>query len=262
MEALALALEELGLHTTLVAAGDAVKDSLVIVDSYRLRADDRERFRGEVVAAVDDLQRNLAVDLVIDPCPGADQVCHGSARRVLLGPRFAPLDPRLTLVKARPPAQTVEQVVISAGGSSTTVGIEIAAQLVARLTAVRIRLALGPWSGDGNINGVEIVRTTSGLVPELAGADLVVTAAGVTMLEALALARPTVAFILAENQRLYAEGVARAGAAVVCELSRVADAAAGLAADPDRRRTLSAAAGDLVDAHGARRVAEELRTLV
>jgi spore coat polysaccharide biosynthesis predicted glycosyltransferase SpsG len=263
MEALAGALEDVGVHTSLVESSHSAKDAVVIVDSYLLRADDHKQFQGEFIAAIDDLQRDLAVDLVIDPCPGADQDQHRAARRVLLGPRFAPLDPLLAHATTRPPGESVEQVLITAGASSTTVGVEIATKLTPLLNApVRIRLVLGPWSEHDNIEGVEIVRTTSGLVQELAAADLVVTAAGVTMLEALALGRPTVAFVLAENQQPYAEGVVRAGAAVLTESSHVAEAASALAGDPDRRRVLAAAARALVDAHGARRVAEEIRAVV
>jgi spore coat polysaccharide biosynthesis predicted glycosyltransferase SpsG len=263
MEALASALQDIGVQTKLVEARHTVKDVRVIVDSYRFRADDRERFQGEFVAAIDDLERDLAVDLVIDPCPGPDRIRHRSARRVLLGPRFAPLDPLLARVELHPLGEEVEQVLITAGGSKTRVGVEIAAKLAPRLgPAVRTRLVLGPWSAHDNIYGVEIVQTTAGLVEELATADLVVTAAGVTLLEALALGRPTVTFVLADNQRPYADGIAHAGAAVVTELSHVAEAACALAGDFSRRQTLSAAAGALVDAHGARRVAEELCSLV
>ena len=44
---------------------------VVVVDSYRVRADDRAFARAGVVVAVDDLARDLAVDLVVDPSPGA-----------------------------------------------------------------------------------------------------------------------------------------------------------------------------------------------
>src|SRR5258708_39480124 len=43
----------------------------VVVDSYRQRADDRAFAVAPVVAAVDDLARDLAVALVVDPSPGA-----------------------------------------------------------------------------------------------------------------------------------------------------------------------------------------------
>ena len=263
MEALAGALEDVGVHTSLVESALAVEDAVVIVDSYELRADDHKRFQGEFIAAIDDLERDLAVDLVIDPCPGAEVGRHRAARRVLLGPRFAPLDPLLARAEARPPGERVEQVLITAGGSSTMVAVEIATKLSSLLDAsVTIRLVLGPWSEHPDVDGVEIVRTTSGLVQELARADLVITAAGVTLLEALALGRPTVAFVLAENQQPYADGVARAGAAMLTESSHAAEAASALVGDPDRRRVLAVAARRLVDPHGARRVAEEIRTLV
>lgn len=102
------------------------------------------------------------------------------------------------------------------------------------------------------------VRTETGLGPALADADLVLTAAGVTLLESLALGRPTVAVILAENQRRAAGGAAAADAAIVGVEAKAAGLAAELAGDLERRRSLSAAARNLVDGRGAGRVAEAI----
>jgi spore coat polysaccharide biosynthesis predicted glycosyltransferase SpsG len=263
MEALSQALEDVGVRATLVEPVEPVEDALVVVDSYRLRADKREWFQGPVVAAVDDLRRDLAVDLVVDPSPGSCRAWHPSARRVLSGSRYAPLDPLIARAATRPPGIEVQRVLIATGGSDTGAGVQIAAELTQLLgPAVQVRLVVGPDSPVDAVDGVEIVRTTSGLVHELAASDLVVTAAGVTMLEALALGRPTVAFVLVENQRPNAEGAAHAGAALVSDLPGISAAAAALTRDPDRRRALSLAARSLVDGHGAQRVADELLALV
>src|SRR5260221_13340499 len=103
-----------------------------------------------------------------------------------------------------PPAVVgrVETVFVAAGASETAdVARRIAVELAALLPTSNIRVAVGASNTSNLPAGVEAVVTSGGLLDELAAADLVVTAGGVTMLESLALGRPTVAFVLADNQR-------------------------------------------------------------
>jgi len=72
-EGLASALHPLGVDVELCVLGDdPVVGGVVLVDSYRLRADDEARIAADAVIAIDDIERDLAVGLVIDPDPGAD----------------------------------------------------------------------------------------------------------------------------------------------------------------------------------------------
>ena len=105
---------------------------------------------------------------------------------------------------------------------------------------------------------MELVRAPSGLGAELRGASLVVTAAGVTMLESMRAGRPTVTFLTAENQRRQAEGAAALGGVVLADAGGAADAAVVLAHDHDARRALAALAAALVDGKGPTRVARHL----
>jgi len=264
MEALALALQSRGVHCDLRPVETPIRAEIIVVDSYRIRADDRSRVSGRVVAAVDDLARDLAVDLVVDPSPGATADRHPSANRVLAGAAYALLGPELACSQPRAVGSTVETVLVAVGGADRAGrGNEIAHRLRALLPpAVRVRLAVGPWSASRTMPGVEEVRVSDGLGTELASADLVVTAGGVTMVEALALGRPTVAFVIAENQRGQAEGYARDRALVLTEPGRAAETATSLAEDPRRRKELARVAQQLVDGLGADRVAAELVAIV
>ena len=103
MEAVAAELNRRGHECVLVPLSDRELPpsdagvEVLVVDSYRVRADDRRFAGARVVGAVDDLARNLAVDLVVDPSPGAIGSAHRSARRVLAGATYAlvpPLDAR------------------------------------------------------------------------------------------------------------------------------------------------------------------------
>ena len=259
MQALSRALGLLGVDSTLADAGNGAVADLVVVDSYAYRADDRARFSGMTVAAVDDLRRDLAVDLVIDPNPGSTPTPHQRARRVLAGHTYAMVDPDLAS-RPRPPVNdTVARALVTTGATDMAgSGASVAGRLASLLPATSVRLVIGPWGSTSVPEGVEPVSAADGLHTELAAVDLVVTAAGVTLLESLALGRPTVAFVTADNQQGAADGVAAVGAAVVTSIDEAPTVAARLAADAGQRRRLSQAGPAFVDGLGCRRIAEAL----
>lgn len=251
-----MALKRVGVQVELRRASCPLEAGAVVVDSYRIRADDPE-IRARWIAAVDDLERDLQVDLLIDPAPGADPSRSPSARAVISGARFALVGPGLP-IRTSDPHRDIRSILVTLGGSSRAAGAaEIATALARDLPAVNVRLVVGPWSNDAP-EGIEVVRTVEGLGPHLAASDLVVTAAGVTMVESLALGRPTVAVIIADNQRRAAAGAEVAGAVEVAELDAAAAVALALARDAPRRRRLAEAAVALIDGLGPDRVAREI----
>jgi spore coat polysaccharide biosynthesis predicted glycosyltransferase SpsG len=263
MKVLARSLAGKGIEVATVATDEHVKADVIVVDSYRFRADDQAHFQADLVVAVDDLYRDLAVDVVVDPSPGACAEAHLSAANVLAGPSYALIDSALVSSPVRKVSGSVQAVVVATGaGDDRGVGAAMAKTLAGLLGHVSVRLAVGPWATAAAPAGVVAIRATDGLGPELAEADLVLTAAGVTMLEALALGRPTIAFVLADNQRQGAEGAAAAGAVVLADVEGAPVAAAKVAASPGAREALSEAARHLVDGHGAQRVADRIMSLV
>lgn len=259
MEALAAALESRGCTAELRAAEEPVTaDDVVVVDSYRHRADDRAQFHASLVVAVDDLERDLRVDLLVDPSAERAAV-HRAARVVLSGPRYAFVD-RHVLAKPRcDVAPEVRHVLIAMGAADEQQrGPRLAQQLLELLPGAEVRLVVGPWSSADVPIGVLPVMTTAGLAAELAAADLVVTAGGVTLLEALSTGCPTIAISVAPNQDAAVRTAASVGAALHATLDDAATAAAELAADPERRGSLARAGRALVDGEGAQRVAAEI----
>lgn len=263
MWALGTALQGLGYLPDLVPSGGGGVDAdVVVVDSYRYRVDEPGHYRARVLAAVDDLGRDLGCDVVVDPNPGAAPEIHRAARRALVGPAYALVDPALADLATRPVHERVETALVASGAHDPGLaGPRMAAALAELLPAVEVRLAVGPWTQARPPDGVVAVRTESGLGPVLADADLVLTGAGVTLVEALALGRPSVAVVLADNQLQAALGVEKAGAALRADVSDAPRIAAELAHDLARRRALSAAARALVDGQGADRVARVLLEL-
>ena len=256
LEALAAVLRELGVATAVCRIGpEPVVGDVVVVDSYRHRADDPARFDARTIVAVDDVARDLGVDVVVDPDPGADACAHRRAGAVLLGPQYALVDP--ALAADPPPVRSpVARVLVTTGGADAAgIGARVGSELADALPYARVRLVVGPWGRAVADDRVDVVPAPAGLASELAAADVVVTAGGVTMLEACALGRPTVAFAIADNQSRSLAGAASVGAVARADASSAAAVAARLALDDTARERLAVAARQLVDGQGAARVA-------
>jgi spore coat polysaccharide biosynthesis predicted glycosyltransferase SpsG len=272
MEALAAELTDRGHDCVLVPLGEtavaAVAADVVVVDSYRIRADDPAFARARVVCALDDLARDLAVDLVIDPSPGSTDVAHRRAERVLAGAAYALVPAIADGVIPASVDVPVTRVLVTTGATDTEgVGVRIAAALTAAgLDAagpeVEIRLVVGPWGATNVPRRVSPVRAPNGLAKELAAASVVVTAGGVALLEACLLGRPIVAMVLAENQRQAVAGLEQEGAVLVATPETVVDAVRALICDRTLRVNIAVCARCAIDGKGAARISDSLEKLV
>jgi RimJ/RimL family protein N-acetyltransferase len=91
------------------------------------------------------------------------------------------------------------------------------------------------------------------------GADLAIGAAGATSWERCCLGLPSIALVLAENQRAGAMALAQAGAALAVESAAgIGASAEQLIGDPDQLARMSAAAFAIVDGLGTDRVVEAM----
>ena len=268
MEALGTALAHRGAAVRHRPTGAPLPDApaeVTVVDSYRSRADDGS-FGGGRLVALDDLNRDLAVDLVVRPCPAADEPIVERAARVLMGFEFALLGPIVETEPAPEPPTAVSVILVTLGGSDVDGhGARVAAAIARQIPSTQVRHAPGPWSQRSTDPSVVTVDAPDGLGNELAAAQVVVTAGGVTMLEALAMGRPTVVVVTADNQAAQADAVRRAGAAQVLDRTAtsddVVDAVQALLADDARRADLAERGRSLIDGRGADRVAEAVLEL-
>jgi spore coat polysaccharide biosynthesis predicted glycosyltransferase SpsG len=268
MESLAAALDARGLTCNLVPIAElrAGSEQVVVVDSYAVRADRLGPGTPDTVVAIDDLERDLEVSLLVDPNPGCDPGRHTSAGRVLAGPAYALIGPVPSGITPVPLTDAVERVLVAFGAAGADgYGAAAAREVAALLPGTEVRLVVGPWGAEPP-PGVIGVDAPDGLFHELALADMVITAGGVTLLEAIALGRPTIAVATADNQRRSVAGVAAADAAIdFLDRPRpdtLALAAEGLAHDADARRRLAANSAAYVDLDGPVRVAEAVHALL
>lgn len=252
---------------------------VVVVDHYSLGGD----LRGEVNAAGATLVSiedgpfgRRAADVVVDANLTSRARPEDGTPVVVRGPRFAPLREAVLAARARRaagvPVGDVARVVVVLGGSSA--GKAVSAVLTA-LAGTGHRLEVEAISASG---GVDVPATAAHQritvhpprpdLPELlAGADLVVSAAGVTLLELCCLGVPMALLRLADNQaagyraaveRGLAVGLGDAGA-LVAKPSGAVETLRALIADRERLARLGALAAATVDGRGARRILDAVR---
>jgi UDP-2,4-diacetamido-2,4,6-trideoxy-beta-L-altropyranose hydrolase len=183
--------------------------------------------------------------------------------RVLAGPEFASLRPQFRDVPEPTIPDRVERVLVTTGGGDIaapvgTVTAAVRERLSAHLTAV-----VGPYGTDDAVQAHETLTAPESLLPALVEADLVVCAAGQTMLEALACGTPCVAIPFVDNQRRQAQMLAERRAVVVAEsIDHAADLAGELAEDAEERRRLSTEGRRTIDGRGAERAAAAVAALI
>jgi spore coat polysaccharide biosynthesis predicted glycosyltransferase SpsG len=225
----------------------------VVLDSYTMPAAERAALAP------------LAVFHDEGELPDAALVIRSGAEspdaRVLAGLRHAPLRPPFWGVPERRVRPRVERVLVTTGGGAlNAAGLALAALAREALPGASVALVRGPQAEFEAPAGVELVDAPPSLVDELRGADVVLSAAGQTALEAAATGAATIALPLVSNQRANAAALAEAGAAMVCE---VHDAGAALAElDFERRVALAGAGQRAVDGFGALRIAFRIAELL
>jgi UDP-2,4-diacetamido-2,4,6-trideoxy-beta-L-altropyranose hydrolase len=264
------------------AALDGAVDWLA-VDHYELdHAWERAlRPKAAKILAIDDLGREHDCDLLLDqntPDAGAARYTNKvpAGCQLLLGPRYALLQREFLRERRRLRDRdgAVERVLVCFGASDAS---NQTAKAVRALAQPRFgELEVEVVAGRSNRHAGELEALCAALpkgvfrlhaddmAQLIAAADIGVGAAGSMTWERACLGLPTVSIVCAENQKAPADTGARSGATIdlgwkddVTEdaIARALDALRG---DPEKLRRMSHAGMALVDAEGARRVAETM----
>lgn len=240
---------------------DAPSAGALLVDSYVLGADDLATLAEAAPLAVlhDFGDHAAAASLVIDVGAAGED-----SRSRLCGPRYACLRSMFWGVPERTVRETVSHVVVSTGGGDLgSASTALAETTRDALSGARVSLIRGPYAEAEPPAGVEVIQSPEHPAAILATADLAVTAAGQTLLEAAAMGTPSIAVPVVENQRRNALRLAEGGAVRLVEQAGAPLAAAlgELAEQPRLRRELAIRAQAAVDGFGALRVAFRLEQL-
>jgi spore coat polysaccharide biosynthesis predicted glycosyltransferase SpsG len=230
---------------------DVVDADVLVLDSYRLSGMQSDM---PLVVFDDAGESGAEAALVVDPS-GAP-VSDG---RRLAGFRHACLRSPFWGLPERAAAREVRSVLVAAGSGGAADELATAAREA--LSDADVRVVRGPYARQA-ATGADVIHAPASLLEPLLGADLVVTGAGQTMLEAAAAGAPCVAVALAENQRRQGRRLAAEGAVRFVEAAEaVRPAIDALVADHGARAGLARRAQQVVDGLGALRVAFRIAEL-
>jgi len=240
----------------------------------------RAREWSRFIGIVDDLaDRNLDCDLVVSPAPRKDAEKHYRetvpSAKLLLGPRYAPLDGRFR--KLRPKklrSDSPRRVVVSFGGADqknqtckALEGLDQVSQLLdvtVVVGGVNTHLKTVEAAGDCSPHHVVVQVDVEDMASLLGEHDMAIGAAGDSAFERCCLGLPSVVVVCAKNQIPAAKWLRDSGAALVLGWWQnitavdVGEAVAALCSDSEYFMNVSHAALSLVDGRGSERIISEL----
>ena len=267
---------------------EQIEASVLIVDNYALdrRWEEAVALPGLRLAAIDDLaDRPHAVSLLLDQNPGRTEADYNGLvsedclrltgpDHALVGPQFARL--REESLCRRKEAK-MEHIMVSMGGVDTDDATSVVLDCLGTIRSTSIRevsVIMGRHAPHihrvrtmaSNLSlQVEVAVDVTDMAERMTRADLAVGGAGVTALERCSLGLPSIAVVLAENQRSGAIALRESGAALVVEeASELAAQLPGLLEVMEKnelRERVSRVSAELVGVRGLQRVCEELEGL-
>lgn len=236
---------------------------VVLVDHYGLGELPEVRSVARLVSMEDGSFGRRAADVVVDANLFRAVRPPDGSPVVLAGPRFAPLRADIAAARAARRARRAgaPRVVVVMGGGAA--GPAVGAALTAlRDTGVPMTvhaISASPVEVPSDPGQVFSVQPPTPTLPALfAEADLVVSAAGVTLLELCCVGVPAALVQLADNQaagyRAAVDQGLAAGLGTVEDLRHAVEPLRHLLLNPEARAALSTAASTTVDGRGAARI--------
>ncbi len=253
----------------LAARAAEVGADVVLVDHYGLGELPEVRAVARLVSVEDGRFGRRAADVVVDANLVAEPRPPDGSPVVLRGPRFAPLRGEVLAARAGPRPGGPPRVVVVMGGGAGAGAVPAALAAlrdtgvpmsVRAISAAEVSVEPGPGQR------FTVTPPAPGLPALLAGADLVVSAAGVTLLELCHLGVPAALVRIADNQAAgyraaVGQGLA-AGLGTVADLAAAAPVLRGLLVDPAARAALARAGAAAVDGRGAGRILDACEVTV
>jgi UDP-2,4-diacetamido-2,4,6-trideoxy-beta-L-altropyranose hydrolase len=277
----AVGVEVLAPVTGLLPGGRA--DALMVVDRVRRTAPawvvaDGYHFGEAFQVPVGESARLLVVDdhaltgaggaaMVLDQNVDADAAEYADRAagcRLLLGNRFAIVDPAFAARGRRDRSGPVARVLIALGGGPRTAWLARVDGAAERLAERGFEVRVVGSAPDGIGKRASWREFSDDVASEMGEADLCLAAAGSTTWEICCAGLPALLASVADNQVPVARAIERAGAAIDVgwweDLTEtgIVEAVQRLARDASRRATMAAQAMALVDGWGAARVVDAL----
>jgi UDP-2,4-diacetamido-2,4,6-trideoxy-beta-L-altropyranose hydrolase len=250
----------------------------IVADHYLLDAHWHKAARGFAgrILVIDDLaNRPYDCDILLDQTfgrsagdyralvPGGAKILAGAAY-ALLRPEFARERP--AALDRRETGASVRRILVSMGTADPGgITARIVEQVLAAAPQCAIDVVLGPQAASldqlralaEQRPGISIHVDRDRMAELMRDADLAIGAAGSTSWERCCLGLPAIAFALADNQRLAAENLEKAGAVVLARSSEdILPLLQSLLRNEQRRFSMIAAAAAITDGNGTQLVVE------
>jgi len=256
---------------------------LTILDGYHLDADFQREIRqtGCKVMMIDDMNhlQRYDVDVLLNQNIHADTFTYNcdSDTIMLLGLKYALLRPEF-LLKRKPRRKfptIARKILITLGGADpdNVTAKVIEALMRIKFPQMQLISVLGPVNTHGAIvkktienssSSVRMMHSPQNMADLMNWADLAISAGGSTCWELALMGLPFVTLVLAENQRLIAEGLERAGVTFnlgwhrYCSIEDMTERILELTCNSNRRCEMAKKGQSLVDGDGCRRVVSNL----
>lgn len=225
---------------------------VVLVDHYGLGS---VSLPSLVVSMEDGLFGRRRADIVVDANLYATPRPDDGSPVVLRGPAYAPLRAEIRAARWRGGSVPPKVVVVMGGGAApTAVAAAVTALRETGVPASVVAVSSAP------VPGVEVIPPTPELPSLFASADLVVSAAGVTLMELCCIGVPAALVQIADNQAAgYAAAVDQGLAAGLGTDPREnVDVLRTLLSDATQRKALGDKARTVVDGRGAERILDAI----
>ena len=250
----------------------------VVLDGYHFDSGYQNKIKkiGSQLMVIDDMAHinKYYADIILNQNINAGRLNYNveSCTRLILGPQYALLRPEFTKRdRMRPTAQVARKLLITLGGAdpdNKTLKVMQAVQQT-NIDDLEVVVVIGSANpnrqllqsvGHASQIPFRLVVNTTEMAELMAWADLSISAGGSTCLELAHMGVPTLCVILAENQRLLAEGLSEAGAAINLGWYRdlrplkIAHSLERLALAAGVREDMAQQGRNLVDGKGTERV--------
>lgn len=227
---------------------------VVLIDHYGLNS---VSLPSLVVSMEDGEFGRRRADIVVDANLHTTQRPEDGTPVVLRGPTYAPLRAEIREARAtRGGGTTPPKVVVVMGGGAAPSAVAAAVTALRETGVPASILAISAMP----VPGIEVIPPTPNLPSLFASADLVLSAAGVTLLELCCIGTPTALVQIADNQAAgYKAAVAQGLAAGLGTDPREhIETLRALLLHPDKRETLGEKAKTAVDGRGADRILDAM----
>lgn len=254
----------------------------VVLDGYHFEPaiHDKVKDKGQDLLIIDDYMHldRYNADLILNQNFGADSIDYSSrsSARVLAGTDYVLL--RKEFFNASGGRKSIpdkgKRLLVTLGGSDPdNITLKALEAIEAISDSIEVKTVLGANNpsidsiaefAEKSRHSYEILIGVENMLPHMAWADVAFTAGGSTLWELSLLGVPSIACIIAENQRPAVESLSSEGIVIsVGDMnealtSSIANQVSGLLEDRSLREKLSARCSKIVDGTGAKKVIDAM----